>query len=692
MGITFKTGDIVKDRYVIEKQLGEGGFGIVYKALDRNMGRDVALKFIKIPYYAKENQGFQILLDTTHRNVVKVFNVERYNDEHIFFEYEFIQGKTLNEYIYNTSLSLSEINEIIRYLLDGMQEISKIAWHRDIKLNNIMISNNDASTLKILDLGIAKLKDAESSFSFCGTPGYMPPEAEDNKCDETYDVFSVGVVYYRLLANTLPYGSLETYKEVNFEGLEEVANKKLLESTLPIPRIVKEFVLKAIRLKNDERFLSIDDMARKFRMLLEKLKNHNDAINNSDTKIREFYDFFEKELTNNKFQIASCTRIDNGLKIEIVQNFTVCILNLYKGKKRYTIVKLPSKDSESNKIQNVCVEIANRILKSLNIVEVRKEITMVEGGDFSLIPEINAFIAQKLHLLEAEGIIFNKTQDLAYGTKFILHFKSIDIPIIIYFSKKRGISYINELKGHEEIKKFVDTLFRDQYENVEDNFKIPFENWIGSDESGKGDLFGPLVGAAFFIEKKIITGLLDLGIKDSKQLSDTKIEVVAKILHENYGNRISICELSPEKYNELYLKFRSQGGNLNTLLAWCHARAIQDLAEIYKVEGAVADQFGDESYIIEQFNKNGKMKDAKQLKLIQRPKAEENLAVAAASILARDRFLKRIREYSHKYKIEIPKGAGNEANSAAVHIKDKFGGEELKKIIKMHFKNVKNIL
>jgi len=234
-------------------------------------------------------------------------------------------------------------------------------------------------------------------------------------------------------------------------------------------------------------------------------------------------------------------------------------------------------------------------------------------------------------------------------------------------------------------------LLNDQKKLKDDLVIVPYKKWIGSDESGKGDYFGPLVAAAFLVSKDIEDDLVMLGIKDSKSLSDLKIEEIARILLSNYRERIAICELPPFKYNDFVEKMKIQGKGLNTVLAWCHAIVIQDLAEKNDFEAAIADQFGDESYIRLEILKNPKMKDARGIELIQQPKAEKNIAVAAASILARDRFTKRIRELSEKYNIEIPKGAGPDANKVARHIISKYGNEELNQIVKIHFKNTKDI-
>jgi ribonuclease HIII len=545
-----------------------------------------------------------------------------------------------------------------------------------------MITNEQAHSLKILDLGIAKIKKDNNSFSISGTEGYMPPEGYKNNCDESYDVFSVGVVYYTLIINDLPYRNIQTLKEEDYLTAQDIALDKLIRCQ-KAPRLVRDFIMKAIQLNNKSRFLSIQDMNNLFQVLLQKLNNHKEAINNCDPQIRNFYEVLYSKLTKEGINFKC---------FEFTQGFNKCLVNLSHGKKGFKFVKQQALNNEAEqlqlKIENIALEIINT-LKPIKVPGGR--LTLIEG-EFSNIPEVNKFLRSKLDALGKNNITFVKKDELKYGTKFNFMIESINVPVVIYYSLPNGISFTFELKGHNELKAKINLILRSHEISEENSFRIPFERWIGSDESGKGDYFGPLVGASFFVDRAILNDLIKLGIKDSKQISDSKIEEISKILISKYKDRIAICELIPEKYNELYQKFLTQGGNLNKLLAWCHARVIQDLAEKFNVDGAIADQFGDESYILNEIKNNGKMKDAKELKLIQRPKAEENLAVAAASILARDRFIRRIKEYSIKFKITIPKGASTEVNKIALFIKEKYGVEELKKVVKLHFKNSKEII
>jgi len=205
---------------------------------------------------------------------------------------------------------------------------------------------------------------------------------------------------------------------------------------------------------------------------------------------------------------------------------------------------------------------------------------------------------------------------------------------------------------------------------------------IGSDESGKGDFFGPLVIAAFFLPEGQDGVLRELGVKDSKRTSDARCREIAAQLKRRYAFH-SIVAIGPEKYNELWAKLR----NLNRLLAWGHARAIENVLERVPAGKAITDQFGDEKFV-----RMALLKKGREIELVQTPRAEEDLAVAAASILARAEFLNRLHDLSRDAGFELPKGASDLVEAAAVKLVRAKGPEILEKVAKTHFKTTVRVL
>jgi ribonuclease HIII len=209
----------------------------------------------------------------------------------------------------------------------------------------------------------------------------------------------------------------------------------------------------------------------------------------------------------------------------------------------------------------------------------------------------------------------------------------------------------------------------------------PEKGRIGTDESGKGDYFGPLVVAGVFVPEEQQNVLKELGIRDSKKISDNRVRELAALLQKGYKH--SLVAIGPERYNELYAKLR----NLNRILAWAHSRAIENILEEVNCSVAVTDQFGDKSFVL-----NALMKKGKEIELIQKPKAEEDLAVAAASILARAEFLKRLYFLSQDVGIDLPKGSSSLVEEAGLRLVKLHKVEILDKIAKKHFKLTRRIL
>ena len=207
---------------------------------------------------------------------------------------------------------------------------------------------------------------------------------------------------------------------------------------------------------------------------------------------------------------------------------------------------------------------------------------------------------------------------------------------------------------------------------------------FGVDESGKGDFFGPLCIAGVYVNESVINAWKDAGIRDSKNISiDKKISDLAKLIRETPGCVVDSVVVGNEAYNRLYAKMKS----VNTLLAWGHARVIENLmGKRYQMNPppvkAISDQFAASKSVIEK----ALMAQGKEIQLVQRHKAEEDIAVAAASILARDEFVKGIAKLEQQFAMKFPKGAGDLVDKAAKEFVETRGAGELQKVSKLHFR------
>lgn len=212
-----------------------------------------------------------------------------------------------------------------------------------------------------------------------------------------------------------------------------------------------------------------------------------------------------------------------------------------------------------------------------------------------------------------------------------------------------------------------------------------FTPHMGVDESGKGDFFGPLVIAAAYVNDTLAHQLRALKVRDSKRItSDRVAEQMAGDIAKILGKRFAIVSIGPRAYNRLYAKMR----NVNRMLAWGHARAIEDLlAQVPDCPRALSDQFGPTRQI-----ERALMAKGRNIKLEQRPKAESDVAVAAASILARAGFIRALRELGDKFGFTAPKGASPQVREAAQQAIRQHGPGILLDTAKCHFKTADEVL
>lgn len=211
-----------------------------------------------------------------------------------------------------------------------------------------------------------------------------------------------------------------------------------------------------------------------------------------------------------------------------------------------------------------------------------------------------------------------------------------------------------------------------------------FEPHFGIDESGKGDLFGPLVIAGVYLDGDLSRLLRDAGIRDSKAISsDKKIRELAALIRKS-GAPSEVIIIKPEKYNQLYRSI----GNLNRLLAWGHARVIENLCiRVPECPRALSDKFADARVLEKALLENGR-----KIKLDQQTKAESDYAVAAASILAREGFIDWLDKSGKELGVVLSKGVSPKVKSAAVEIIGSYGADMLPKVAKMHFKTASEVL
>lgn len=248
----------------------------------------------------------------------------------------------------------------------------------------------------------------------------------------------------------------------------------------------------------------------------------------------------------------------------------------------------------------------------------------------------------------------------------------------VFFSGKQAL---NEAKRWDETAESQELKIRKDSQKAT---WLDYELQIGSDEVGTGDFFGPVIVVATLVRKEDIVYLKNLGVDDSKRLSDNEINRIAPILIKRLPY-IHIA-ISNDRYNEL----TDKGLNANAIKAVVHNKALGSLLEKHpNVEHVYMDQF------VEPRNYFHYIEGSKKIvtNIIFKTKGESFYpSIAAASVIARFSFLKKIKEIEVKYGVTIPLGAGAKVNAFALEFVKKYGVDEFDKITKRHFDNYKKVL
>jgi ribonuclease HIII len=269
-------------------------------------------------------------------------------------------------------------------------------------------------------------------------------------------------------------------------------------------------------------------------------------------------------------------------------------------------------------------------------------------------------------------------------------------PYTIFFAQKeklsvavyaKGPKILLQGRGVEDFVKFVlepEILGEARLGYDEVHFPQMFEPHFGIDESGKGDFFGPLVIAGVFVDRQSARQLLDLGVQDSKRIgSDVRIYALAKDIRRIAGDGSDVVAIGPARYNELYQKF----GNLNSLLGWGHARVIENLlARKPDCPRSLSDKFADARVI-----ENALLRHGRKIRIEQQPRAESDVAVAAASILAREGFINWLERKGKELGMKLGRGVSTEIKSTGAAIIEKHGPEMLSQVAKIHFRTAHEI-
>lgn len=293
--------------------------------------------------------------------------------------------------------------------------------------------------------------------------------------------------------------------------------------------------------------------------------------------------------------------------------------------------------------------------------------------------EFDAFCDKLVRQAVAAGWELRAQRTIPYGRQFDLAQGSSQAVLNCYQGKK-GLSFVAGGKAAADLGAALGAPPAPKYTAAAepDPFKLGLPH-AGGDESGKGDYFGPLVVASWWLEQKHVETLRALGIADSKTLTDASMEKLAGQL-DSLG-RGHVMRVMPREYNPMYAQTR----NLNTLLSRLHGKCVSELIARHGMPKAV---------LIDEFTRDAdELRGAlpQGVKLLTRPRAEADLAVAAASVLARAAFVAGLKELGHEFGAEFPPGAGAPTLKAAREFKRTFGEAQLANVAKVHFKTTQQL-
>lgn len=275
-------------------------------------------------------------------------------------------------------------------------------------------------------------------------------------------------------------------------------------------------------------------------------------------------------------------------------------------------------------------------------------------------------------LIRKFSVIPESFKEIDYGISFKLDSFEDKKPVSvsIYHTEKKGFSFVTK---NPDVRSILNSL-------------LTSTGVAGSDEAGKGDLFGPLVVCSFLLGEKE-NELLKLNIKDSKKLKNHEIIDIYRHISKEHPSSFSLVRIMPERYNSFYKDLAGKGRNLNYMLAWAHSKALSGLIEKRSdIKKIIVDRFTENPVV------NKIITDAAgKIPVEFFVRAEQNPAVAAASIIARANYLISLKNISETVllgKFELISGSGSGSDELLAKIIDEFGTDITDRICKTHFANL----
>ncbi len=479
--------------YRIIKQIGQGGMGVVYKAEDLKLKRQVAIKFLPLNTSGNseeklrfENEA-QVAASLNHPNIATIYSIEEFENNR-FIVMEFIDGKELKHIINTNQDTTLPVSDIINYTIqiaEGLKAAhKKNIVHRDIKSQNIMIT--DEGLIKIMDFGLAKIKGGsqitKSGVTF-GTPEYMSPEqAKGEKLDYRTDIWSFGVVLYEMLKGKLPFtGEYEqaiTYSILNDEPQPITLNEEYSYD-------IKILLNKLLSKDREKRYQSMGEVSDELKNIYEKslsmsdLKGNNVKYKGSSIVVLPFVN-----MSADPEQEYFC----DGMSEEIINALTqLCNLRVIARTSAFSFKGKNIDVREIGKILNVNTLLEGSVRKSGNRLRITTQLIKISDGSHIWSDRYDRVLEDVFDIQEdiAENVATSLKGFLTAEEKEAMRRPETNIEAYEYYLKARQLFhslFLKEAQRMFEKAIEIDPEYASAYAGLADTHSWLYE-WEGSKES-----------------------------------------------------------------------------------------------------------------------------------------------------------------------------------------------------------------